>query len=315
MTRDEVLTLIRDHLADELSSRSGGDHGDDALPGGPLGGLAGPLLARAGAGGHLRPEDVRRGSGAHPDRRPGRGLRPGPRPVGTLTAAQAPRPARAAAGRSRPAGGHAFVVDGEAVGFLRAARLPGRFRARPGGHDAPLSAPAAGRLRRRAADEGPRAGGLAGARAATWRSGWGSRSGCATRRRPSSPGPATEQLARTERVLASVIEAVIGACYLEFGYEEVADAVVEAFTPEIERALAHPADFKSRAAGAARPPRHGRHLRDRRGGGPAARADLRGRRDGRGRGAGARHRPLEEGRRAGRRRGRAGILSRDLTCT
>jgi len=58
-------------------------------------------------------------------------------------------------------------------------------------------------------------------------------------------GPATEQLARTERVLASVIEAVIGACYLEFGYEEVADAVVEAFQPEIERALAHPADFKS----------------------------------------------------------------------
>src|SRR3954465_10839793 len=58
-------------------------------------------------------------------------------------------------------------------------------------------------------------------------------------------GPATEQLARTERVLASVIEAVIGACYLEFGYEPVADAVVEAFTPEIEQALAHPADFKS----------------------------------------------------------------------
>src|SRR6185295_7170433 len=62
---------------------------------------------------------------------------------------------------------------------------------------------------------------------------------------PSVAGPATEQLARTERVLASVIEAVIGATYLEFGYLEVADAVVEAFTPEIERALAHPADFKS----------------------------------------------------------------------
>ena len=30
-------------------------------------------------------------------------------------------------------------------------------------------------------------------------------------------GPATEALAQTERVLASVIEAVIGACYLEFG--------------------------------------------------------------------------------------------------
>ena len=62
---------------------------------------------------------------------------------------------------------------------------------------------------------------------------------------PEFAGPATEQLARTERVLASVIEAVIGACYLEFGYEPVADAVVEAFQPEIERALAHPADFKS----------------------------------------------------------------------
>ncbi len=58
-------------------------------------------------------------------------------------------------------------------------------------------------------------------------------------------GPATEQLSRTERVLASVIEAVIGACYLEFGYAEVSAAVVEAFQPEIERALVQPADFKS----------------------------------------------------------------------
>ena len=58
-------------------------------------------------------------------------------------------------------------------------------------------------------------------------------------------GPATDALAHTERVLASVIEAVIGACYLAYGYEETADAVVEAFSPEIERALEHPADFKS----------------------------------------------------------------------
>ena len=58
-------------------------------------------------------------------------------------------------------------------------------------------------------------------------------------------GPATEQLARTERVLASVIEAVIGAVYLEFGYLQTADAVVEAFAPEIEQALTQPADFKS----------------------------------------------------------------------
>ena len=62
---------------------------------------------------------------------------------------------------------------------------------------------------------------------------------------PDVAGPATEQLTRTERVLASVIEAVIGACYLEFGYEEVAAAVVEAFAPEIEHALSHPVDFKS----------------------------------------------------------------------
>jgi ribonuclease-3 len=59
-----------------------------------------------------------------------------------------------------------------------------------------------------------------------------------------SLGPAGT-LVRTERVLASVIEAVIGACYLAFGYEDTADAVVEAFTPEIELALENPVDFKS----------------------------------------------------------------------
>jgi len=49
----------------------------------------------------------------------------------------------------------------------------------------------------------------------------------------------------TERVLASVIEAVIGACFLAFGYERTASAVVEAFAPEIEDALENPVDFKS----------------------------------------------------------------------
>lgn len=49
----------------------------------------------------------------------------------------------------------------------------------------------------------------------------------------------------TERVLASVIEAVIGACYLHAGYERTAEAVVDAFAPEIEQALEHPVDFKS----------------------------------------------------------------------
>jgi ribonuclease III len=53
------------------------------------------------------------------------------------------------------------------------------------------------------------------------------------------------QLGATERVLASVIEAVIGACYLQFGYERTAEAVVEAFGPEIDQALENPVDFKS----------------------------------------------------------------------
>jgi ribonuclease III len=52
-------------------------------------------------------------------------------------------------------------------------------------------------------------------------------------------------LVETERVLASVIEAVIGACYLHAGYERTAEAVVAAFAPEIEGALDHPVDFKS----------------------------------------------------------------------
>ena len=62
---------------------------------------------------------------------------------------------------------------------------------------------------------------------------------------PSGIGQSAATLTTTERVLASVIEAVIGACYLHAGYERTADAVVEAFQPEIEHALEHPVDFKS----------------------------------------------------------------------
>ena len=42
-----------------------------------------------------------------------------------------------------------------------------------------------------------------------------------------------------------MIEAVIGACYLAYGFEPTATAVREAFAPEIEQALERPADFKS----------------------------------------------------------------------
>lgn len=62
---------------------------------------------------------------------------------------------------------------------------------------------------------------------------------------PASAGATVPALLTTERVLASVIEAVIGACHLAFGYERTARAVVEAFRPEIEDALEHPIDFKS----------------------------------------------------------------------
>jgi len=52
-------------------------------------------------------------------------------------------------------------------------------------------------------------------------------------------------LVRSERILASVCEAVIGAAYLAFGFERVAPAVVEAFAEQVADALAHPVDYKS----------------------------------------------------------------------
>ena len=62
---------------------------------------------------------------------------------------------------------------------------------------------------------------------------------------PDGMGTPVDALVRTERVLASVVEAIIGACYLDLGFEETSGAVVEAFGPEIDAALEHPVDFKS----------------------------------------------------------------------
>ncbi len=62
---------------------------------------------------------------------------------------------------------------------------------------------------------------------------------------PAGAAASIPNLVSTERVLASITEAVIGACYLEFGYQPVADAVVEAFQQELAEALEHPVDFKS----------------------------------------------------------------------
>jgi ribonuclease-3 len=62
---------------------------------------------------------------------------------------------------------------------------------------------------------------------------------------PEGVGESAAALVETERVLASVVEAVIGACFLQVGYDRTAEAVVESFAPEIKEALEHPVDFKS----------------------------------------------------------------------
>jgi ribonuclease-3 len=58
-------------------------------------------------------------------------------------------------------------------------------------------------------------------------------------------GRSAEMLLMSERVLASVCEAIIGAAYLAFGFERTAPAVVRSFSAEIDDALEHPVDYKS----------------------------------------------------------------------
>jgi len=58
-------------------------------------------------------------------------------------------------------------------------------------------------------------------------------------------GRSAEMLVSSERVLASVCEAIIGAAYLAFGEERTAPAVVRSFAEEIDDALEHPEDYKS----------------------------------------------------------------------
>jgi ribonuclease-3 len=62
---------------------------------------------------------------------------------------------------------------------------------------------------------------------------------------PEGIGKNADVLINSDRILASVCEAIIGAAYLAFGFERVSPAVVEAFAPEIEEALESPVDFKS----------------------------------------------------------------------
>jgi ribonuclease-3 len=53
------------------------------------------------------------------------------------------------------------------------------------------------------------------------------------------------RLVDADSVLAEVVEAVIGACFVEFGFERTSEAVAEAFAPQVEWALDHHSDFKS----------------------------------------------------------------------
>jgi ribonuclease III len=65
------------------------------------------------------------------------------------------------------------------------------------------------------------------------------------RQAPKGSGQSAEALISSDRILASVCEAVIGAAYLAFGWDRVAPAIVESFQGEIGEALENPVDFKS----------------------------------------------------------------------
>jgi ribonuclease III len=58
-------------------------------------------------------------------------------------------------------------------------------------------------------------------------------------------GLPVETLLASERTLASVCEAVIGACYIAHGFEVTSAAVLDAFGTEVEQATRERLDFKS----------------------------------------------------------------------
>lgn len=63
--------------------------------------------------------------------------------------------------------------------------------------------------------------------------------------RSAEGGIDVDSLLASERAMASVCEAVIGACYLHHGFEETSDATVAAFANQVELALETMLDFKS----------------------------------------------------------------------
>jgi len=67
------------------------------------------------------------------------------------------------------------------------------------------------------------------------------------------------ELVGSERAMASIVESLIGACYLQFGLERTAEALLAAFAPQVELASGTLLDFKS--ALQERLARHGKRVR------------------------------------------------------
>jgi ribonuclease-3 len=62
---------------------------------------------------------------------------------------------------------------------------------------------------------------------------------------PTQTAEELERLARNRNVLAAVIEAALGAIFLQHGFAAIEDAVVAAFSDQIEHALTSRVDHKT----------------------------------------------------------------------
>ena len=62
---------------------------------------------------------------------------------------------------------------------------------------------------------------------------------------PAQPTHQVEAPIAADSVLAEAIEAGIGACYLEYGFEVTSKAVAKAFAPQVAFAVANLSDYKS----------------------------------------------------------------------
>jgi ribonuclease-3 len=58
-------------------------------------------------------------------------------------------------------------------------------------------------------------------------------------------GPELDRLARNRNVLAALVEAVLGALYLEHGFEPIRGPIVRAFAERIDYAVSTHVDFKT----------------------------------------------------------------------